>query len=289
MVKTDDSEATISYGIVLSMFKKHIAIPQDHGSWVFLLSPLLIGLSAGGTLRFASLILVVAAMAAFLLRQPVSIAVKVWSGRRPRSDLRPALFWTAVYGGVLFFFLLWLVWLGHGRLLWLGLPAGGVFCWYLWLVKKRSERRQMGLEIVASGVLALAAPAALWVGENAYAPQGWLLWALCWLQSATSIVYAYLRLEQRVWVAIPSRLVDRLRPATRALLYATFNVLLTVFLGSYRFIPPFVWLAYALQWVECLYGSLQPAVGMRPTRIGLRQLTVSTLFTVLFIWLWRAG
>jgi hypothetical protein len=29
------------------IFVRHIALPQDHGSWVFLLSPLLIGLFAG--------------------------------------------------------------------------------------------------------------------------------------------------------------------------------------------------------------------------------------------------
>jgi hypothetical protein len=271
------------------MFKKQIALPQEHGSWVFLLSPLLIGLFGGGILNLASFGLIVAAMAAFLLRQPMSIAVKVWGTRRPRSDLRPALSWIAVYGSILLISILWLVWLGHGRLLWLGLPAAGVFGWHLWLVKRRSERRQMGMEIVASGVLALAAPAALWVGQNAYSLQGWLLWVLCWLQSAASIVYAYLRLEQREWAAVPSRLGERLRPALRALLYATFNVLFAFFLGASGWIPPFVWLAYALQWVECLYGSLHPAVKVRPTRIGLRQLFVSTLFTILFVLLWRAG
>jgi len=105
----------------------------------------------------------------------------------------------------------------------------------------------MVMEIVASGVLALAAPAALWVGQNAYSRQGWLLWVLCWLQSAASIVYTYLRLEKREWDAIPSRLGERLYPAFRALLYATFNVLFAFFLGRNRLIPPFVWLAYTLQ------------------------------------------
>jgi hypothetical protein len=30
-------------------------------------------------------------------------------------------------------------------------------------------------------------------------------------------------------------------------------------------------------------------VGVKPTRIGIRQLIVSTLFTVLFIIVWRLG
>ena len=43
---------------------------------------------------------------------------------------------------------------------------------------------------------------------------------------------------------------------------------------------------YALQWGETIWGTIKPAVGMRPTAIGLRQLIVSSLFTVLFILTW---
>ncbi|GAB4477842.1 MAG: hypothetical protein Kow0088_17150 [Anaerolineales bacterium] len=109
----------------------------------------------------------------------------------------------------------------------------------------------------------------------------------CWLQSAASIVYAYLRLEQREWASIQQRLTERFRPALRALLYSTFNVLAAAFLGLTGFIPSFVWIAYATQWLECLYGSLRPAFKMRPTRIGFRQLIVSTLFTIAVILFWR--
>ncbi len=269
------------------MFKKHLAVPQDHGSWVFLFSPLLIGLFAGRTVSFASFVLTMAAVAAFLVRQPLSIAVKVFSGRRPRSDLQPAFFWIAAYASVLLIFVIWLVWLGHGRLLWLGIPSALVFGWYLWLVRQRSERRQMGMEIVASGVLALAAPAAFWVGENSTNLRGWVLWGLCWLQSAASIVYAYLRLEQRRWTHLPTKLRERLRPAVRALVYATFNLLLTLVLGMGGLLPRYLWFAYAIQWGECLYGSLRPAINIQPTRIGVRQLIVSILFTLAFILFWR--
>ena len=39
-----------------------------------------------------------------------------------------------------------------------------VFAWYLWLVGRREERRQIGMELLATGVLALTAPAGYWVG-----------------------------------------------------------------------------------------------------------------------------
>jgi len=87
----------------------------------------------------------------------------------------------------------------------------------LWLVSRRAERRQAGIEIIATGVLALAAPAAYWVGKGWQDPLGWWLLLLTWFQSAASIMYAYLRLEQRELHALPDR-PTQFRMARRALL-----------------------------------------------------------------------
>lgn len=268
-------------------FKAHIAIPQDHGAWVFLFSPLLIGLAAGGAWHGASAVLAIAALAAFLIRQPLTILVKVAAGRRPPDDQAPALFWLSVYGLVLSVTTALLVGLGYGFILALAVPAGPIFAWYLWLVSRREERRQAGLELVATGVLALAAPAALWVGRQAYVVEGWLLWVLVWLQSAASIVYAYLRLEQRAWRALPP-VSARWRAGWRALAYTTFNLGLTALLSGAGWVAPWLWLAYGVQWVETLYGIQRPAINVKPARIGLRQLAVSVTFTVIFMLTWQA-
>src|SRR5574337_856184 len=126
---------------VASRFRRHIALPTDHGSWVFLLIPLLVGLFAGGRWTPAILPLVVAALAAFLLRQPVTIAVKAYSGRRSRSDLPAARFWMLVYGLIGLLALAALFALGFWYLLVLALPAAPVFGWHLYLVARREERR----------------------------------------------------------------------------------------------------------------------------------------------------
>ncbi len=267
-------------------FRRHIALPQEHGAWVFLLSPLLIGLFAGEKFTVASVYLIGAALAAFLLRQPVTIAVKVYTGRRARRDLPAALFWIAVYGILALITTLALVTRGFGYLLYLAVPGVAVFTWHLWLVARRAERRQAGVEVVASGVLALTAPAALWVGHGRYEPAGWGLWALLWLQAAASIVYAYLRLEQRALSGVPERTVQW-QMGRRALLYTSFNLLLSIALGVLGWASRGLFLPYALQWGETLWGITHPAVGVKPTRIGLRQLAISTLFTVLFILTWR--
>ena len=179
--------------VATKLFRKHTAIPQDHGSWVFILSPLLVGIFAGGTLTASSLSLIVAAMLAFMLRQPTTVLIKVYSKRRSRDDLPAARFWFIIYASITLVALFDLISSGFAYLLYLAVPGAMVFAWHLWLVSKREERRQVNVEIIATGVLSLAAPAAYWIGINKYDSTGWWLWGLTWLQSAASIIYAYLR------------------------------------------------------------------------------------------------
>ncbi len=269
-----------------SYWKPVVAIPQEHGAWVFLLSPLLIGFVAGRRFAWDSLWLTLVALAAFFLRQPLTVLVKVHSGRRPRGDLPAARFWIVVYGLLALGGLAILITKGFTFLLFLAVPAGPVFAWHLYLVSKRAERKQPGVEIVATGVLALVAPAAFWIGQGRYEPMGWMLWLLSWLQSAASIVYAYLRLDQRRLTQLPP-VHERLRMARRTMLYTTFNMLLVLGLSLGGVLPKMLWTAYAVQWLESLWGSLiRPAIGWKPTRIGFRQLVVSSLFTCLFLLTW---
>jgi len=78
----------VTKGMMDRLGKRHVALPADHGSWVFLLSPLVIGLFAGGRWTTPCLYLIVAALAGFLIRQPLTLAVKVRSGRRSRDTER---------------------------------------------------------------------------------------------------------------------------------------------------------------------------------------------------------
>lgn len=268
-----------------SLFTRHIALPQDHGSWVFLLSPLSIGLFAGGEFRLASFFLILAAFAGFLIRQPITVAVKVYSGRRVRKDLYPARFWILLYSILGLSGTAGLALQGFGYLFILLLVGIPVFVWHLVLVSRRAERRQAGIEIIASGVLALAATAAYWVGVGTPDPYGWWLFLLAWLQSAASIVYAYLRLEQRI-LTQPLTGNSRWQMARRALLYTSFNLLFSCIMAFSGILPIGIPIPYALQWLESIWGTLHPAIGYKPTRIGVRQLIVSSLFTLLFIVVW---
>ena len=281
-----------NHSVNKNLFNRQIALPQDHGSWVFIFSPLLIGIFASESFNYASLALTVAALAAFFIRQPSAMMVKAYAGRRPRSDLPAARFWFAVYGVIALLGLAELFYLKQGYIVLLAVPGIPVFAWHLYLVSKRAERRQAGVEVIATGVLSLVAPAAFWVGRGAYDPMGWWLWALTWLQSAASIVYAYLRLEQRERVpgAAPASSQERSekwKMGRRAFAYTSFNLAASVALGWSQILPQWIFVPFLLQWLETVWGIQNPAAGWKPTRIGIRQLIVSTLWTILFIIAWR--
>jgi hypothetical protein len=263
---------------------RHVALPAEHGAWIFLFSPLAIGLALGGVTA-ASLLLVIAILAAFLVRQPLTIYVKVFSGRRSRSELPNALFWLMIYGSLAATAAIGLLVLGFGFILALAVPAIPIFTWHLWLVSRRAERRQIMIEIAASGVLALAAPAAFWVGQGQYYTLGWILWGLAWLQVAGTILYAYMRLEQRQLKSIPG-LSERIRMARSAFLYNLAALLLVLALSIIRIVPAWLFLAFLIQPLEVVWGIYRPAVGLKPKHIGIRQLVISIIFTLVFILTW---
>ena len=271
---------------IKKIFKKHIAVPQDHGSWVFIFSPLLIGVFAGGTFSYASFNLIVAVIAAFMLRQPATTIIKILSKRRTRDELMPACFWFIVYGLTALLALTALTLEGFGYLAYLAIPGLPVFAWHLWLVSKREERRQVSIEIIATSVLSLSAPAAYWVGVGQYESTGWWLWILVWFQTVASIFHAYLRLEQREQVNSPDR-SGLWKMGWRAALYTSFNLASSITLGLASVLPGLLFIPYLVQWLETMWGITHPAIGWKPTRVGIRQLIVSTIWTILFILIWR--
>jgi hypothetical protein len=73
----------------------------------------------------------------------------------------------------------------------------------------------------------------------------------------------------------------------RSLLYTSFNLALVIAFATSSVLPHLVPLAFLIQWIETIWGTFRPAIGWKPTRIGIRQLLVSTLFTILFIITWN--
>ena len=244
---------------------------------------MLIGLAAGGHPRWSFASLVISALAGFLLMQPATIAAKVLSGRSPRTDLGPALQWMAIYTFVCLLGVTCIVQAGDAHVLGLAAPGLLVFAAYLWLVFRHAERRQMAIEVLASGVMALAAPAAYWAAGGTDYPEPWVLWALTWLQSAAAIVNVYLRLDQRRWYgARPARRAPRRRAAHASLHHGASlaAALLLVWIGQ---APPLVIAAFAWTFVDAVDTVWRPTPGARPAQIGMRQLAVTAVFVAIMV------
>jgi hypothetical protein len=269
----------------MKLFDRHVALPGDHGTWAFFLGPLIVGLFVGGHWHTTVIYLIVAAACGFLVRQPVGLLVKIAAGRRGRDVLPAAVLWVLVYGGVAAVHVVGLVFRGFAYIMVLAVPGMLVFCWYLLLLYRRAERHQWVMEILATGSIALVAPACMWAGHGSAEPLGWWLWLLMWLQSATGIVYVYMRLEQRPLKRKPPA-AERMRMGFPALTIAGTGVLVTAILAKFGVVSHWLWVPYLWQASEVLYGVLRPAMGARPTAIGVRQMLVMIVFVVLLIVLW---
>jgi len=266
------------------IFRRQMALPSDHGTWVFLLSPLAIGLAAGERLSTVSSYLVVAVLAGLLVRHPVTTLVKIWAGRRSRADLPAAIFWSVLYGGIGLVMAIGLAMRGFGYLLYAAIPGMLIFCWYLVLVGRRAERGRTGLEILGAGVLALSAAAGLWIGRGQYLPLGWLLWIMIWAQSAASIHFVHMRLDHRRWGRIEAfGILGKRWPL--AVVASSLNLAAMAALGPASGISTWIFIAYLPQWLESLWFARHPTDDP-PVTVGVRQLVISTLYTVLFISLW---
>ncbi len=269
------------------LLRKHIALPQQHGSWALWLGPYAAGLGVAGALRPGLLWLTLASLGAFLALQPLTILVKVLAGRRARGDLVPAVLWLALYALLAAGGALGLALSGDGTILWLGLAALPVLIWQMALVARRAERGQMGVELVGAGALALAAPAGFWAGSGTASPVGWWLFLLCWLQSAGAIVYIYLRLEHRRMRAAPPW-PERWRLARRSNLYNTANLLIVAGLAAAGLVPPAALLPFAALLLEALYGGLlRPGAGAKPVALGIRQMIITFTASALLILAYR--
>jgi 4-hydroxybenzoate polyprenyltransferase len=258
---------------------KIYVLPPEHGGWFLLLGPFLFGALAAAQPNADLIALFLLALASYVARQPLTLLVKALSGRRARSDAQPALLALGGTGVIAALLLVILVWRGYAFLLWLGIPAAVVLAWQLWLVTQREER-QLGIELVGAGTLALAAPAAYWVSVGELTTNGWWLWLLAWLYAASSIVYVYLRLKQRRMKEMPLRATQWLE-GRRTLLYIGGAFTVTCALAFLQYIPLWAPLPFALAAAHYVYGITHPCIGVKPVRIGIEQSVATLVFYVL--------
>ncbi|GAB4481792.1 MAG: YwiC-like family protein [Anaerolineae bacterium] len=173
---------------------KSIALPAEHGGWGFLFEPILLGLFAAPSA--AGLLLGLAALAAFLLHQPLLIAIK--DRRKGKRWARTALAdrFALLYGLIGAGALALAVWIAPHRF-WLPLliavPLGLIKLGY----DLSSASRAAAAELVGALAFGALAPAIALAGGRGLWP-ALMLWALLAGRTIPAILYvrARLRLER---------------------------------------------------------------------------------------------
>lgn len=148
-------------------------LPREHGAWVLLIAPILVGLLGAPIFvpAVAGLFLL-GSLAAFLARAPLQVLAARPADRRARG-------WLAVYAALTAAgFLPLIAFSGRWKLLLFAVPAGLLLAQNL--SANRSGRRFSAVN-EAAGVLGLClgAPAAYYAASSRLGLQAWLLWLLC--------------------------------------------------------------------------------------------------------------
>ncbi len=162
-------------------------IPHEHGAWVILYAPLAMTLAVARPFRLApSLLLLLAVTGLFLSREAAGLLLR----RRGKGG---TAFWLAVYLALALMGALPLLLIYQRMaLLRVGALVLALFALHslllLWPARRRLDRSQWG-EILATGALALTAPAAYSVATGRLDGFAWCLWAACTLYFSSSIFF----------------------------------------------------------------------------------------------------
>ena len=176
-----------------SRFRKQLILPAEHGSWAWLLVPFLVGTAVAELFTFPVWLVLLGGLAAFLLRQPATVWLRVRQGRGRRSDEPIALRLMLLLGGIVLLCVAGLL-LGRYALLWLALPFGLLLAAYLQAARSRQSTRTLQMELVGAAGLALMAPAAMLAAIGTSYPTVWLVWGLMAAQNVLGVFYVRQRI-----------------------------------------------------------------------------------------------
>jgi hypothetical protein len=156
-------------------------------------------LVAAGRASLASGAVLCAALALFLLREPLLVLARqrwVWREERPESAL--ARRWVMTLGVVLA--ALGAALTASWGLLWMAVMAAGAAALTVvavWMAL-RNRQRSVWLQTLSCGGLTFTAVAAARSVNESFPAWGWVLWGLCWLQGVAGILVVHTRLDAMI-------------------------------------------------------------------------------------------
>jgi hypothetical protein len=264
-------------------------LPKEHGSWVMLIVPLLVGLILAPAWHWRVLVLLVAAFTFFLMRYPLATLVK--TRKRAKVDKAYLWRWAAIYGSVTALSGAWLI-LGYGLwwLLAMGVVGGLLIGLHLWLVTSRQEMSLMG-ELSAIFGLSLGASMAYYVAGGRLDGTAILLGFINAVYFGGTVFYIKLKVRRQPRLAVPAHLSGRLLEAKACLSYQTLALTLIILLATLRLAPLLTPLVLVPATFKVLLGAWhwQDKKSLSLVRLGLVEMAHAAAFAGLVIWAFSSG
>ena len=242
-------------------------LPKEHGAWGMFFIPLALGLAVGGQWSSRVTLFMVAAVAAFLAREPFMAAWRAWRRKTdPGRSKQAALMYIVTAGAVGASLLAFYPWLAL-----LGALGGIVYCWHAEVAMK-GEGRSTTAELLAIATSMLAAPAAYYVSSGRLDGIALLLWVLCFGYFASAVFYVKMRLT----CARARKLTYPAQSRRQCLIY---HVGLLVFLAA---LAPYVALIVLAGFVPILVRAffyiVKPTTEANLKQIGWTEVVWSLIF-----------
>lgn len=236
--------------------RPQIFLPREHGGWFLFLAPLAVGIGVAGQWNHSALAFAVAALALYMGRRPLELAMRSLQGKRLRDDLPAVLAWLAIYGALAAAAGCALLLSDRLRgLAPLGLAGAGLLALQLWATATR-RARTFWSEVIATTGLSLAATGAHYAAAGAWTITAWVLWALMSVIGVGGVLYSRWRLRRR---RLSANLADeegpRAVPRTSVIVHYGGGLILVLLLGLVGLAPCAVAPLYAVLLARVLWGT----------------------------------
>ncbi|KAB8144065.1 YwiC-like family protein [Chloroflexia bacterium SDU3-3] len=247
-----------------------IALPTEHGGWGLVLMPIILGLGVAPS--WAGLWIGLAALAVFLVRQPLKLAIGDWRGGKRFARTRWALLFALAYGAAALACVA-AAWAAGARPCWepllLAAPLALVQFWHDTLKQSRALLAELCGAAAISAVAAIIARAQGWALAPACA-----LWLLQALQACAAIVYVRTRIRLARGVVVPRAPAIWLHVAALGAVLA---------LAWWRLVPALSGVAFAILAARAWAGLRPQALALPIPRVGMQEVGYSLVVVVMSI------
>jgi len=261
----------------------NLPLPKEHGSWAMWSVPLIVGMAVAPVWQWRTLILIVAALAFFLMRYPLATIIK--TRKRPTTDRAWWLRWSIGYGLIAAMCGAWLILIEQ---LYLLIPIGVIgallVTFNLWLVSRKQEMSAYG-ELTGIAGLALGAPLTYYAASGQLDGTALMLWLVNALYFGGTVFYIKLKVRQQPRLPAPDRLSERLLKGRACLTYQGVVLTVIIALVAVDHMPALLPLAFVPMTLKVIYGAArwQDKHSLSLPRLGMIEMVHSILFAVLVI------